>query len=85
MSLAADRWQDLDGWCASRNVDSLELEIDRFVNLVYYWATRNMSEEDRQKFDRDLSKPVRGSAASQVEQATGKWSREAELAQFRRG
>lgn len=44
-----------------------------------------MTEEQREKFERQLAKPIAGSASTQLEQATGKWSREAELAQFRRG
>jgi hypothetical protein len=65
-------------------VDPLELSVERFVNLVYYWATRSMKQEDRDKFDATLIQPVGGTASAQVRQATGRWSREDELMQFKR-
>lgn len=51
-------WPYFDGWCASRNVDHLELPWDRWLNLVYYFATRNLSAEDKEKFDADISNAV---------------------------
>lgn len=47
-----------DGWCASQNVDPLELPWDRCLNLVYYFATRNASKEKKQEFDAAMSKQV---------------------------
>lgn len=44
-----------DGWCMEHDIDSWELPADRWVNLVYYFATRNMSSEERTKFDGQLS------------------------------
>jgi len=58
--------------------------VDRLVNLVYYWAVRAASEEDRERIDAALSAPISGTGGQQVRQAVGAWSREAELAQFRR-
>jgi len=58
--------------------------VDRFVNLIYYWAARGMSEEDRDRFDRHLVSPVSGDPERSVRAATGSWSRNAELAQFKR-
>lgn len=84
MNIAITHWAVFDGWCASRNVDSLELPIDRFCNLVYYWVTRNMKEDDRDGFDRRLSRPVAGTGAQGIREASGAWSRESELAQFSR-
>lgn len=51
-------WPYFDGWCASRNVDHLELPWDRWLNLVYYFATRNMSTEDKQEFDDTIAQQV---------------------------
>lgn len=73
-----------DGWCASRNVNPLDLPVDRFCNLVYFWATQNMKDDTKADFDRFLSQPVAGSGAQGVREATGMWSRESELAQFSR-
>jgi hypothetical protein len=51
-------WPTFDGWCASRNVESLDLPWDRWLNLVYYFATRNMSSEDKKELDDDIAKRV---------------------------
>jgi hypothetical protein len=51
-------WPTFDGWCASRNVDSVDLPWDRWLNLVYYFATRNMSSEDKKELDDDIAKRV---------------------------
>jgi hypothetical protein len=76
-------WQDFDGWCASRNVEPNELSIERFCNLVQFWVTRNMTKEDLDKFLVDLSRPPTGAGSQQLHAASGSWSRESELAQFR--
>jgi hypothetical protein len=47
-----------DGWCASQNVDPLELPWDRCLNLVYFFATRNATKEKKQEFDAAMSKQV---------------------------
>jgi hypothetical protein len=47
-----------DGWCASQNVDPLELPWDRCLNLIYFFATRNASKEKKQEFDAAMSKQV---------------------------
>ena len=51
-------WPTFDGWCASQNVESLDLPWDRWLNLVYYFATRNMSSEDKKELDDDIAKRV---------------------------
>ena len=51
-------WPIFDGWCAARNVESLDLPWDRWLNLVYYFATRNMSSEDKKELDDDIAKRV---------------------------
>lgn len=47
-----------DGWCASQNVDPLELPWNRCLNLVYFFATRNASKEKKQEFDAAMTKQV---------------------------
>src|SRR5688572_3398233 len=51
-------WPHFDGWCASRNVEPMELPWDRWLNLVYYFATRNMSSDDKKEFDDTIAKSV---------------------------
>lgn len=76
-------WPIFDGWCASRNVDHLELPWDRWLNLVYYFATRNASTEDKEKFDTEMdnrvteynlakSKPAIDAAMSKPKSVEGK-------------
>lgn len=55
---ADEIWPYFDGWCAARNVDHLELPWDRWLNLVYYFAIRNASEEDKAKFDNAMNQQV---------------------------
>lgn len=54
----ADVWPYFDGWCASRNVDHEELPWWRWLNLVYYFATRNAAKEDKDKFDQAIAEHV---------------------------
>lgn len=51
-------WPYFDGWCASRNVDHEALPWDRWLNLVYYFAVRNSSKEDKDKFDSAIAEAV---------------------------
>jgi hypothetical protein len=51
-------WPIFDGWCASRGVDHEDLRWDRWLNLVYYFATRNASTEDKDKFDAAIAEQV---------------------------
>lgn len=51
-------WAYFDGWCASRNVDHEALIWDKWLNLVYYFAVRNASSEDKKKFDDGIADAV---------------------------
>lgn len=82
--VAVSNWPIFDGWCAARNVDPLDLDPARFCNLVYFWITRTMNEEAKAAFDAALEGPVKGDQASDQIRAVGRWSREAELEQFRK-
>lgn len=55
---ADEVWPYFDGWCASRNVDHLELPWDRWLNLVYYFATRNASSDEKKDFDNAIADTV---------------------------
>jgi len=47
-----------DGWCASQSVEPLQLPWDRFLNLVYFFATRNATKEKKQEFDSAMQRAV---------------------------
>lgn len=51
-------WPVFDGWCASRGIEHEDLRWDRWLNLVYYFATRNASTEDKDKFDAAIAESV---------------------------
>ena len=51
-------WPSFDGWCASRGVEQEDLRWDRWLNLVYYFATRNASSEQKKEFDAALAEAV---------------------------
>lgn len=43
-------WHQIDGACARAGVDPLSLPFDRFLNLVYAWATEWLR-ADEEAFD----------------------------------
>jgi hypothetical protein len=55
-------WPLFDGWCASQNVDPLDLPWDRCLNLIYYFATRNASKEKKQEFDAAMAEQTTAEA-----------------------
>ncbi len=64
LHLASENWSTLEGWATSRNTDLAELRIDRMLNLIYYWATRNAdTEQTLAKFNRKLWMPPKGEEA----------------------
>lgn len=75
---ANDNWMALDGWAASQNVDPLDLGADRFLSLVYHFATKDGDEAGIDKFDARLWMPPVGVAA-----VKGPWTAEAETSAFR--
>jgi hypothetical protein len=44
-------WPTFDGWCVEHGIEPMELPSDRGLNLIYYFATRNMDEKQRANFD----------------------------------
>jgi hypothetical protein len=75
--VALDHWRDLDGWAVAQRLKDLrKMPLDRFVNLVWYWATKDApSEADLAKFEAQIWRPLPGMAATE-----GPWSPEAENA-----
>lgn len=64
LHLASENWPTLEGWATSRNTDLMDLPIDRMLNLIYFWATRNAQDEQTlAKFDRKLWMPPKGEEA----------------------
>lgn len=51
-------WPLFDGWCASRNVEPLRLPWQRFLNLVYFWATQGKDKKELREFDSEINKAV---------------------------
>lgn len=78
MTLACLKWHEFDGWCASRNVEPMELDPARFMNLVEYWAKRGLDKEGLQKFDEAMNAGV-GRVGGRAREG---FSREEELAAF---
>lgn len=48
-------WPTFDGWCMEHGIDAWEVPADRWMNLVYYFATKNMSRDERAKFDAQIA------------------------------
>lgn len=78
---ARHNWSMFDGWCASRAVDPLALPVDRFLNLVYYWLTRNANERRKREIDSELDRvPANEQQTGPIDE--GAWSAEEEMAAF---
>lgn len=56
----------------------MDLPIDRYLNLVQFFATEGMEDSEREKFETRLNMPVPGTAASAVLPADSPWSPENE-------
>jgi hypothetical protein len=80
LSLAKQNWAAFDGEWASQNLDPLDLPIDRFLSLVYWWMVRNAEDEKAIKsFDTRLWRPPPGEAPAEG----SPWTPEAETSAFR--
>ena len=59
----------------------MDLPIDRLLNLVYFWLTRNANERRRREIDSELERlPAGETQAGSVDE--GAWSAESEMAAF---
>lgn len=80
MKLAAaarERWPEFDGWAAARNVEPLDLDLDRYLNLVYFFLTQD-PQIDRGRLDAWLTE----TAPETVTEDDPVWSAEAEMKAF---
>lgn len=79
IATAQANWVMLDGWAMSRNIELESLDLNRFLNLVYYWLTRKAEDEkELKKFDAKLYMPPKGVRA----EPGSPWSPESETAAF---
>lgn len=78
--IAAEHWETLDGYCVAHNVPDLrEMELDRFCNFVWWWATRNAQDQQEiEKLRAQLWRPPPG----QVPHPESPWSPENESKAF---
>jgi hypothetical protein len=58
----------------------MRLPIDRFLNLLYFWATENAEDKDRRKFDTKLNLPDSrpGKRLRQAARPDSPWSKDNE-------
>ena len=78
---ARQDWARFDGWAAAQGVDPIDLPMDRFCNLVYYWLTRGADPRRRDEIDRTLERPPAGATAT-LDDSGSPWSAESELSAF---
>ena len=69
-------WPQIDG--ASPSLDLLDLPVDRFLNHIYWWLTKDANAEGVQAFNVKLWMPPKGVVA-----VKGPWSVEEETSAFR--
>lgn len=77
MLYAFGNWAVFNGWCVSRRVRPLRLELADFCDLVYYWLSRNADADEQAKLDEVIGTPPAGEDG----EAPG-WSREETMAAF---
>lgn len=77
VALAVEHWPDIDGYAVSRGLGRLEqMQLDRFVNFVWWWTTNGAEQKEKDKFRARLWQPPKG------EVGQGPWSAEAESKAF---
>ncbi len=75
---AAALWPSFDGWLASRSIDPFDLDIDRFLNLIYHWLVKDAQEQSEiDRFNIRLWVPPKGEVPT-----SGPWSPENETKAF---
>lgn len=77
INTASEHWVSIDGWLASRGIEPMDLPIDRWLNLIYHWATREADATEIAKFDARLWQPPPGEVPTE-----GPWTPEAEASAF---
>lgn len=81
LNAAKARWSAFDGWAAAElsGRDPLDLPMDRFANLVYFWITKDADPDEVPKFDNRLWRPPPGMLPA----PGSPWSPENETSAFR--
>lgn len=78
--IALGSWDDIDGFAVSRGMADLrELPLDRFANFIWWFLTRNASQEDRERVRNRIWQPPKG----ELPPAKSPWSAENETKAFR--
>lgn len=81
VGLMIAEWEDFDGWCIERRIDPLELNIDRLLNLIQWWATKDAEDPQKVKQWKDkLHRPPAGISKTQGRQP---WTQDEEQSSFR--
>ena len=73
---ATQNWQQVDGYYSGKGVDILNLPLSRYLSVIHTWAMQAQSQEDAEKWERDLDKRIPGQVHYEVDV-------EAELAQLK--
>jgi hypothetical protein len=80
--LAVDEWASLDGLTAAAGLKDLRtLPLDRFCNLVYWYATRNADHTGIEKFRARLWQPPKALRGQPIPKQSP-WSAENEASAF---
>lgn len=78
--IAVESWPTIDGYAAAHGMPDLRtLLLDRFLNFVWFMATRNSSASDVEKLRARLWRPPKGEA---VTDTRSPWSPEKERGAF---
>lgn len=57
-AIVLERWDEIDGYAASRNMPPLPaMPLARFVSFAYWWITREADSKDVAKFRNALWRP----------------------------
>jgi hypothetical protein len=59
-AVAAGNWALIDGEYSGQGFDIFSLPFHRFLSVIYSWYVQRLSQEDRMKFEMELTKPLRG-------------------------
>ena len=65
VSIAADHWTAIDGQAAERGINYFDLEFDRFLNAIHWWAVQRV--KDPERWVHDLEQPPRGMVVTDVD------------------
>ena len=63
LGIAQEHWEAIDGEAASKGCDYLTLPIDRFCNVIMWWAMQRVKDVD--EFKRKMYEPLPGQARSE--------------------